>query len=51
MLLSKEAKERYSELERRIRQNASEHDQKALNFKDELRIILEENNSLQGKRA
>lgn len=48
--LSKEAKERFTELEQRIRQNSQEYQQKSATFKEELRIILEENNQLKTKR-
>jgi len=48
--LSKEAKERFTELEQRIRQNSQEYQQKSATFKDELRIILDENNQLKTKR-
>lgn len=49
--LSKEAKERYQELEQRIKLNSQEYAQKAVTFKEELRIILEENTQLKAKRA
>ena len=48
--LSKEAKERYTELDQRIRQNSQDFQQKTATFKEELRIILEENNQLKAKK-
>jgi len=48
---SKEAQQRYLELEQRIRQNSQDYQEKAATFKEEMRIICEENDKLAARRA
>lgn len=48
---SKEAQQRYLELEQRIRQNSQDYQEKTATFKEEMRIICEENDQLAARRA
>ena len=50
-LRSKEAQQRYLELEQRIRQNSQDYQEKTATFKEEMRIICEENDQLAARRA